>query len=194
MILCDDLPKVLLTCVYLYCLHAVNRMDGFVRPQFKVCQATRTSISSISLDLNLACLAHCPVHPSRLKLRLQALQLRPEILPRPIHITLPLVVVPGRLGVGERFGKVPGDLEDTQGGFLGLLELLFDGVVFGLEREDGSVAFRKSVEVSLGFLRREHGEFGGYQVADCADVLLIVDSGEDALEKLRDVRAGVGRV
>lgn len=104
------------------------------------------------------------------------------------------MVIRRGLGAGERFGEIAGDLEDTQGGFLRFLELLLHGVFLGLEREDGGVAFRQGIEVSLGLFGCKGREFGCHQVADRADVLLVFDPRKDALEELRNMAAGVRRI
>lgn len=85
------------------------------------------------------------------------------------------------LSVRERLADIPRDLEDTHRCFLGLLDLLLDGVVLGLERKDGSVALRQRVEVALCLLWCERDELGGHQVADGADVLFVFDSGQNAV-------------
>lgn len=103
-------------------------------------------------------------------------------------------MVSGGLSAGEGLAEVASDLEDTQGGFLSLFEFLFHGIVLGFEGQDVGVPLRKLIQVSLGLVRSEDGEFRRHEVADRADVLLVVNSGEDAVEEFGDVGAGEGGV
>lgn len=129
-----------------------------------------------------------------LKFRVETLQLRCECLPDPFHVTLPLMVVTGCLRAGESLAQLAADLENAHRGFLRFLELLLDGVVLGLEREDPRVALREGIQLSLGLIRGKRDQFRGHQVADRADVLLVVDAGENTVEELAYVREGEGRV
>lgn len=95
-----------------------------------------------------------------------------------------------RLRYREGFVEISTDLEDAERSFLCLFELLLHCILLGLEREDGSVAVREGVELALGFFRGQVDQFRGHEVADCADVLFVVDTGQDAVEEFGDIDAG----
>lgn len=46
----------------------------------------------------------------------------------------------------------------------------------------------------MGLLWRERDELGGHQIADGADVLFVIDSGQDAVVEFRDMGAREGGV
>ena len=63
---------------------------------------------------------------------------------------------------------------DTADGFFLLLDLLLDGVVLELDGEDGTVAFGNGVEAAGCFVDIEDYEFGYHQIAQTADVVLVL--------------------
>lgn len=103
-------------------------------------------------------------------------------------------MLPRCFGSRESLAKLTSHLEDTPRCLMSFLEFLLDGIFLGFEGEDGGVAFREGVELALSFLGGDCDEFGRHEVADGADVLLVCDSGEDAVEEFRYVGAGEGGV
>lgn len=143
----------------------------------------------------------------------QILQLHPKRLSHPLHIRFPLGMLStsttsttssSHLRSRKRPAQFARHLEHPQRRFLRLLQFLLHRVLLRFEREHGRVFVRQDVEVALGFLRCERDQFRRHQVADRADVLFVVETGEDAVEEFRDgehvvvvavvVEAGEGRV
>ena len=82
--------------------------------------------------------------------------------------------------------------QDTLNCFFLLLDLLLDGIILQLEREDGAVTVSDGVEAAGCFVRVENSQLGEHKVAEGADVVLVLQAGNDAVVEVEDVDAGEG--
>lgn len=104
------------------------------------------------------------------------------------------MIITGSLSIGQCLAKISGNLNNAKRCFLCFFEFLLDGVFFGFECQDGSVALRKLIQVALGLFGGNKGEFCGHEVAYCADVMFVIDTGYDPVEEFGGVGAAIGGV
>ena len=71
-----------------------------------------------------------------------------------------------------------------------LLDLLLDGIILELEGEDGAEVVGDGVKAAGCLVWVEDDEFGEHEVAERADVVLVLQAGDDAVVEVEDVNAG----
>ncbi len=82
--------------------------------------------------------------------------------------------------------------KNTLHGFLLLLDLLLDGVILQLEGEDGTVTLGDSVEAAGCLVCVEECQLAEHKIAERTDVVLVLQTGDDAVVEVEDVDAGEG--
>jgi len=73
-----------------------------------------------------------------------------------------------------------------------LLDLLLDGIILELEGDDGAEVVGDGVEAAGCLVWVEDNELGEHEVAEGADVVLVLQAGDDAVVEVEDVDAGEG--
>jgi len=69
-------------------------------------------------------------------------------------------------------------------GLLLLLDLLLDGVILELEREDSAETVGDGVETAGGFVLVEDYQLGEHEVAEGADVVLVLQTSDDSVVEI----------
>ena len=84
------------------------------------------------------------------------------------------------------------DTEATPVCLLLLLYLLLDGVIFELGGKNRAETASDGVETTRGLIGIENDELREHKIAEGANVVLVLDAGDNSVEKVEDVDTGEG--
>lgn len=93
---------------------------------------------------------------------------------------------------GDRSVKQKRDTQAALDCLFLLFKLLLDGIILELNRDYLAVAGSDGVETPSCLIWIEDDEFGEHQVAKGADVVLVLQTSDDAVVEVYDVYSGEG--